>query len=42
MHEPVGTLLALTGKVAVDEVVTIEALMHATVWSIKDSDREVQ
>ena len=36
----VRTLLALTSKVSVGEVVAIEVLMYTTIWSIKDSERE--
>ena len=38
----VRTLLALTSKVAVGELVAIEVLMYTTIWSIKDGEREAR
>ena len=36
MHELVGTLLPFSGKVAIGEMVAVEALMGSTVEAIKD------
>ena len=38
----VRTLLALTSKVAVGELIAIEVLMHTTIRSIKDGEREAR
>ena len=39
MHELVGALLPFSGKVAIGEMVAVEALMGSTVGEIKDGER---
>ena len=38
MHELVGALLPFSGKVAIGEMVAVEALMGSTVGAIKDDE----
>ena len=38
MHELVGALLRFSGKVAIGEMVAVEALMGSTVGAIKDGE----
>ena len=41
-HKFVSSMLALTGEVAVGELVAVKALMSTTVWTIKDGEREAR
>jgi len=39
-HIFVSVLLPLTGELAIGELVEVEVLMSATVWSIEDGERK--
>ena len=41
-HELVGAMLPFSGKVAIGEMVAVEALMGSTVGGVKDGEREAR
>ena len=41
-HELVGALLPFSGKVAIREMVAVEALMDSTVGAVEDDEREAR